>query len=270
MKAIESKQNQNKVRRFSVYLEERRQQILKRLDSDGRVSVLELSRQLGVSEVTIRADLQALADRKLIVRTHGGAIPASEGRYEIALALRRQKQVQQKSRIGRAAAEIITDGDAIFLDSSSTALAIVQHLQNHRQLTVVTNSLTVAHELRDAPGVTVVLPGGTLQRDTDSLVGLNGLAILEKFNIQKGFFGAHGLTIPEGLTDVSADEAKIKRALVGRCRQKIALLDSTKWGQVGLASFAGVDEFNTIITDAQAPANLVKQVRGLGVEVMVV
>jgi DeoR/GlpR family transcriptional regulator of sugar metabolism len=250
-----------------LYLEERRQAILEHVDQEGRVSLTELSQQLGVSEVTIRADLQALAERKLIIRTHGGAIIGSGGIFELALTMRRQRQIQEKSRIGAAAATMVSDGDAIFLDSSSTALAIVRHLKNHRQLTVVTNSLVIAQEMRDASGVTVVMPGGSLQPETASLIGPDGLDVLRKFNIQKGFFGAHGLNLPEGLTDVSADEAEVKRALVAMCRQTIAVLDATKWGRVGLASFARPAEINSVITDVDAPAGLVEQIREAGIEV---
>jgi DeoR/GlpR family transcriptional regulator of sugar metabolism len=271
LKVIESKLKQSKMALSrDLYLEERRQEILRQVDQDGRVSVAALSQRLGVSEVTIRADLQALAERKLVVRTHGGAIPASGGRYELALAMRRQHQVQEKSRIGEAGAALVADGDAIFVDSSSTALAIVQHLKSRRQLTIVTNSLAVAQELQNASQVSVVMPGGTLQNETASLIGIDGLEILRKFNIQKGFFGAHGLSLPEGLTDVSADEADVKRQLVAMCRQNIAVLDATKWGQVGLASFASLDDINLIITDAHAPTNLMEQVRSQGIEIIVV
>jgi len=252
-----------------LFLEERRQEILRRVEEAGRVSVGELSQQLGVSEVTIRADLQALAEQNFIIRTHGGAIPANT-MNELALTLRRQRQVQEKSRIGQAGAALVHDGDAIFLDSSSTALAIVQHLKQHRHLTIITNSLVIAQEMQDTPGVRVVMSGGVLQRETASLVGLDGLEMLRKFNIQKGFFGAHGLNLPEGLTDVSADEAEVKRALVEICRQTIAILDATKWGRVGLASFARPDQLDTVITNADAPAELVEAVRVVGIEVMVV
>lgn len=253
-----------------LYREERRQAILRQVEQVGRVSVAELSQVLGVSEVTIRADLQALAERKLVVRTHGGAIPAGSGMYELALAMRQQRQVQEKSRIGQAGAAMVHNGDAIFIDSSSTALAIVQHLKQHRHVTVITNSLAVAHELQDAPGVRVVIPGGKMQRETASLIGTEGLAMLRKYNIQKGFFGAHGISLPEGLTDVSADEAEVKRELVAMCRQTIAILDATKWGRVGLASFACPEEISAIITDSHAPADLIEQVRAAGIEVIVV
>jgi DeoR/GlpR family transcriptional regulator of sugar metabolism len=93
------------------------------------------------------------------------------------------------------------------------------------------------------------------------LIGIDGLEMLRKFNIQKGFFGAHGINLPEGLTDVSAEEAEVKRAMVAMCRQTVALLDATKWGRVGLASFAQPAEIHTIITDVHAPAELVEQVR---------
>ncbi|RMF04900.1 MAG: DeoR/GlpR transcriptional regulator [Chloroflexi bacterium] len=252
-----------------LYLEERRQAILARITEQGRASVAELSEALGVSGVTIRSDLQALADRKLIIRTHGGAIPAAGNQYEIALALRRQKQVQAKNQIGQAAAALVSDGDAIFVDSSSTALALLPHLKSRRQLTLITNSLAVAQEMQATPTVKVVMPGGTLHHDTASLIGVEGLKVLDKYNIQTGFFGAHGITLTEGLTDVDADEADVKRQLVAMCRRAVVLLDSTKWGQVGLAAFARPQDINTIITDS-VPPDMAAQFRALGVEVTVV
>jgi DeoR/GlpR family transcriptional regulator of sugar metabolism len=256
-----------------LFLEERRQAILDLIEKTGRVSVTDLRQHFGVSEVTIRTDLQALADEGLVVRTHGGAVPAAKGNQglqELSLAVRRQKQVAQKSYIGEKAATMIHDGEAIILDTSSTALAIAARLKNHRELTIVTNSLIVAVEMLDAPGVSVVMPGGTVRRDSASLVGVNGLELVSQFNIQKGFFGAHGLTKAEGLTDVSAAEAEMKRPLVALARQVIAVLDATKWGQVGLMSFAQVEDLDCIITDAQAPVDMVAQLREKGIEVILV
>lgn len=253
---------------MELYLEERRQQILKLVDGSGRVSVTELAHRFGVSEVTIRSDLRSLAEHNLVVRTHGGAVPASRAVGELSLAIRSQQRVPEKERIGSAAAEMVSDGDAIILDSSSTTLAIARRLKRRRDLTVVTNSLAIAFEMHDAPGITVVMPGGTLRRDMSSLVGGNGLERFDRFNLQKGFFGAHGLTVPEGLTDVSAEEAEVKRPLVAKCREVIAVLDATKWGRVGLASFADLSALRCVITDTEAPADMVKQVRALGIRVV--
>lgn len=251
-----------------LFLEERRQSILERITQAGRASVAELSQQFGVSEVTIRADLQALAERNLVIRTHGGAIPALRSPYELSLATRRQQQVAEKGRIGAAAAAMVADGDAIFLDSSSTALAIAQNLKSCRDLTVITNGLTIAQELLDAVGVTVVLIGGMLRRETASLVGGEGLENLRRFNIVKGFFGAHGISVVEGLTDVSLAEAEVKRPLVHLCRQVIGVLDATKWGRAGLASFATLSQIHTIISDTRAPADQVEGLRAAGIEVV--
>ncbi len=251
-----------------LFLEERRQEILGRINQAGRAAVAELSQQYGVSEVTIRADLQALAERNLVVRTHGGAIAAMRTPYELSLATRRQQQVAEKSRIGVVGAAMVGDGDAVFLDSSSTALAIAQNLKNCRDLTVITNGLTIAQELIDAAGVMVVLIGGTLRRETASLVGSEDLGKLQRFNIRKGFFGAHGISVAEGLTDVSLAEAEIKRPLIELCRQVIAVLDATKWGRAGLASFARLEQIQKVITDSHAPAELVASVREAGVEVI--
>lgn len=247
---------------------ERRQEILGRVSQAGRVAVAELSQEFGVSEVTIRTDLQALAEGNLIVRTHGGAILATSGLPILSLSQRLQQQVQQKAHIGAAAARLIADGDAVILDSSSTAFAIAQNLKAHRYVTVITNGLAVAQELLDAPGVTVVVIGGTVRKDTASIVSTGGLDMLRRFNIRKGFFGAHGISLEEGLTDVSAEEAEIKRPLVAMCREVVAVFDATKWGRIGLASFADVSQIARIITDTYAPAELVAQIRQAGVDVI--
>ncbi|WP_298980758.1 DeoR/GlpR family DNA-binding transcription regulator [Caldilinea sp.] len=253
-----------------LYLAERRRAIVELVQTQGRVAVAELSQRFGVSEVTIRADLQALAEQKLLVRTHGGAVRMDNDLGEMALALRRQRQVKEKSRIGQAGAERIEEGDAVFLDSSSTSLAIAHHLKQHRYVTVVTNSLEVVHELFDAPGVDVVLVGGVLQRETASFVGAHGLEEIARLNLQKGFFGAHGVDLLAGLTDVSPDEAAVKRPIAALCRQVIAVLDATKWARVGVASFASLDQVSVIITDAGAPGEMVAAVRARGVEVAIV
>jgi DeoR/GlpR family transcriptional regulator of sugar metabolism len=251
-------------------VQERRHDILDNVQRTGRASVADLSQAFGVSEVTIRADLQMLAEQGLLVRTHGGAIPANRLSPELSLALRRQQQTLAKDHIGEAGAALIEDGDAVYLDTSSTALAIARHLAHHRHVTVITNSIAIVQELIDYPHLAVVVPGGRLRAETASLIGIDGLDFVRRFNIQKGFFGAHGLTMDEGLTDVSVDEADVKRVLVGLCRQVVAVLDATKWGRVGVASFAPLDQIDTIITDHDAPAELVAQARATGVDVLLV
>ncbi len=252
-----------------LYLQERQNEILRLVTAEGRVSVVQLSRRFGVSEVTIRSDLQTLAAQSLVVRTHGGAVPAPKSVSVLPLTARLQLQAREKQRIGRAAAELVLDGDAIFLDTSSTTLTIAKNLKQRRYLTIITNSIAVAQEMLDAPGVTVVMPGGRLRRDTASIVGTDGLEMLRKFNIQKGFFGAHGISLESGLSDVSEDEADVKRPLVTMCRQVIAVFDATKWNKIGLATFAELDQIDIIITD-DAPEEMLGQLRPFGIELRLV
>lgn len=254
----------------SLYPEERRQAILSHLQAQGRVMVSELSEKFGVSEVTVRSDLQILAQQGKILRTHGGAVPAAPGLEDLRLERRRHQHPREKSHIGLAGAKLVGKGDAIFLDSSSTALAIAQHLKQHQYVTVLTSSLAVAQTLLNASGVTVVMPGGIVQRDTASLIDIEGLAYLGQFNIQKGFFGAHGLAIPEGLTDISAEVAAVKHELVHMCRQVIAVIDSSKWGRVGLATFASLDDIDVVLSDRDAPPDLVRKIRERGISVQLV
>ncbi|NOX62549.1 MAG: DeoR/GlpR transcriptional regulator [Chloroflexi bacterium] len=250
-----------------MYPQERRQAILRLLEKQGRVMVTELSKAFSVSEVTVRGDLQALAEQGKLIRTHGGAVPIGASEDNLKLERRKRQHPVEKSLIGVAAAAMVEKGDAIYLDGSSTALAIARNLKQHELVTVLTNSVAVAQELMGAPGVRVVLSGGALQPETASLIDVDGLSYFDKFNIQTGFFGAHGLAIPEGLTDISADVAAVKRELVGRCRQVVAIIDASKWGRVGLATFADITDIDLVLTDKDAPLELVRQVQRMGVEV---
>jgi DeoR/GlpR family transcriptional regulator of sugar metabolism len=253
-----------------LFQQERREQIVVRVRETGRVSVAELSEQFGVTQATIRADLDALAAEHLLIRTHGGALALDEERLELSFDFRRRLHVTQKSRIGAAAAAMIQDGEAIVLDASTTALAVATQIGERRELTVLTNGILVAMALVDSPDITIVMPGGFLRRDSISMVGDEGHEFIEHFNFQKGFFGAKGITLEDGLTDVNSAEVAVKRDMVTHARQVIAIVDSSKWGQVGFASFASIDEIDCVITDEDAPSDMVTALRGADVDVMIV
>jgi DeoR/GlpR family transcriptional regulator of sugar metabolism len=239
------------------------------LGRDSRVSVADLSQRFNLSQATIRSDLDALAAQGVLVRTHGGAIAPDRSDLELSFDVRRRLYPVQKQRIGAAAAALVEDGEAIALDASTTALALARHIKGRRELTVITNGLIVAMALLDTPGITVLMPGGFLRRDSVSLVGHEGNEFLEQFNFQKGFFGAKGLTLEEGLTDVNSDEVLVKRELVAHARQIIAIVDSGKWGRVGFAAFASIDQLDFVITDGGAPPDMVAALREVGVDVII-
>ncbi len=252
-----------------LFLQERRERILALLEQEGRVSVTALSQRLGVSQATIRTDLDALAAQNLLVRTHGGAIAADRTGLELSFDVRRRLHTAQKERIAAAAAAMVADGDAILLDASTTALALAHQIKGRRELTVLTNGVLIALALLDAPDITILMPGGFLRRDSVSIVGAEGHEVIEKYNFQKGFFGAKGLTLEEGLTDVNSAEVAIKKDMVAHARQVIAIVDSSKWGQVGFASFASIEQLDCVITDPDAPSDMVAALRQAGVNVII-
>jgi DeoR/GlpR family transcriptional regulator of sugar metabolism len=252
-----------------LFQQERRDRIVALLGEVGRASVAELSERFDVTPATIRADLDALAAERLLTRTHGGALALDEERLELSFDFRRRLHAAQKIDIGAAAAGMVEDGEAIILDASTTALAVATQLQDRRELTVLTNGLLIALALIDLPGITVVMPGGFVRRDSASMIGDEGHEFIERFNFQRGFFGAKGFTLEEGLTDVNTAEVSIKRDLVAHARQVVAVVDSSKWGRVGFASFASIDQLDCIVTDAGAPPDMMAALREAGVDVVI-
>lgn len=250
-------------------LTERRQAILSALEDAGQLSVSELSVRFDVSEVTIRNDLQALSEQGFLLRTRGGAM-ATQIMPEMSFDIRQQQHAGQKARIGKAAAELVQPGDTIAIDASTTAQAIIPHIRHLPELTVVTNSLKAALSFLGYPHVHVILPGGSLRRESISVVGQVSGDLMQNIHIRTGFFGARGLSVAEGVTDVNLEEVKTKQTLVERCQRVVVMADARKWGQVATATFASLEQVDVIITDVDAPAEMVEEVRRKGVEVVTV
>lgn len=255
--------------RKEYHLAMRRQAILNTLDKAGEVSVAELSEQFHVSEVTIRQDLQALSRQNLLLRTRGGAItPAAQA--ELSFEVREQQQAEKKARIARAAAKLVQPGDSIAIDASTTAQALIPLLRGVPELTIITNSLRAAINLLRAPQIHVIVPGGSLRRDSVSLVSLREDEFFKGLNARVGFFGARGITPEQGLTDINLEEAHTKHKMVEICQRVVGVLDGSKWGQMAVVTFASLNEVDCIITDDSAPVDLVSIVKSRGVDVTVV
>jgi len=252
-----------------LFPEERYRQILTALEQTGRISVEDLSREFGISQVTIRSDLQYLASQKLLVRTHGGAIQVPADDEELAFSSRIELHSPEKEQIGRAAAAMVEDGDVIGLDASTTALAIASFLTEKTDLTIVTNGLALANRMLQVPGITVYLIGGFLRRDALSLVGSPGLDFLTELHIRRYFFSAHGLTIDEGLTEMNAQEGATKEYFIRHARQAIAVMDSSKIGRASLHSFAALKNIHSIITNPDAPRTYLERIKAAGIQVII-
>ncbi len=250
--------------------EERRQHVLRLLETRDSVHVAELAEAFSVSEVTIRSDLAALARQGLVARVRGGVRALQEGQSEVGFDLRLRLEVERKRAIGRAAAALVDEGEAVALDASTTAYYLALELRGKRELVVVTNGLLVATALADSPGISVLVTGGMLRLSAMSLVGDLGTDVLRATRINKGFLGARGLSLERGLMDLNPDEVRIKQEMADACEQVYGIFDGTKWHRSALLTFVPVDQLAGIITDSSAPASDVDAWRGAGVEVVTV
>ena len=183
----------------------------------------------------------------------GGVRALSQGQSEVGFDLRLRLEVERKRAIARAAAGLVGEGEAVALDASTTAYYLALELRAKRELVVVTNGLLVATALADAPGITVLVTGGTLRLSAMSLVGDLGTDVLRTTRINKGFLGARGLSLERGLMDLNPDEVRIKQEMADACEQVYGIFDGTKWHRSALLSFVATDDLNGIVTDSSAP-----------------
>jgi DeoR/GlpR family transcriptional regulator of sugar metabolism len=244
--------------------------VLELLETRGSVHVAELAETFSVSEVTVRSDLSTLARQGLVARVRGGVRALHHGQSEVGFDLRLRLEVERKRAIARAAAALVGEGEAVALDASTTAYYLALELRAKRELVVVTNGLLVATALADAPGVTVLVTGGTLRLSAMSLVGDLGTDVLRTTRINKGFLGARGLSLERGLMDLNPDEVRIKQEMADACEQVYGILDGTKWHRSALLAFVPTDDLSGIITDSGAPAAEVEAWRAAGVPVITV
>jgi DeoR family transcriptional regulator of aga operon len=219
---------------------ERRARIAELVAQHGAVYVNELSRMFGVSEVTIRSDLDVMAKQGLVVRDRGGAIANTKTNLATVFEQRATLNLEEKQRIGRAAAGLVTPGETIIMDAGTTLMEMAKSIENVAPLTVVTNAVNVATQVGIVPGVNVVLVGGSLSRETISTVGTIAERDLSDLLAQKVFLGTHAIDPEEGAVDVAIELAGVKRAMIRAARQVILLADSSKWGRGDNGAFAKV------------------------------
>lgn len=255
-----------------AFADERQAEIARFVEDRGRARVTELADEYGVSTVTIRKDLDTLAESGRIIRTHGGAIAPRVRGQDLAHDVRDRMQRTEKAAIGELAATRVADGESIIIDASTTGLYLARELMKRtagQSLTIVTNSIRLATEVASRPDIAVLLMGGRVRGRSLSLVGQLGDAVLGRVNVQKAFVGAAGFTLEEGLSETTEEEAQIKRAMVSAAREIYALVDNSKWGRVASATFCPAEELTGVFTDASAPREMVDTLAGKGIEVIV-
>ena len=222
----------------------------KYVTAKGSASMEELCQQFDVSINTVRRDVVELIRRGTVEKVYGGVTARRSEQALTPYAERRSNRESVKAAIGRKAAEMVQDGDIIFIDSGTTTLQMIDHLANVRDLTVITNNMEAVIRALPYENITVIVLPGQLSRKTNSLTGDDTVSSLRRYNVRVAFMAATGLSV-HGATNSSPREYEIKRAAVDRCDKAVLLVNQEKIGVTGLMTFAPLNAFDAVVTDTK-------------------
>jgi DeoR family transcriptional regulator of aga operon len=234
----------------------------------GSIGLAELSDTLGISAATARRDLSDLAAQNLILRTHGG-VSALERGHEIPVALRDTRFKEAKRAIAKAMVQRLpSEKHVIALSGGTTTASVARELANHRDIAVVTNSLTIANLVSSYAGVRVVMTGGFLRPKSLELVGALAENTFNSVNVGTAILGADGVSASAGVTTHDETEARTNHAMVSKAQRTIVVADGSKIGRAALAKMAEISDITTLITDDSADPDELQRLRDAGVEVV--
>jgi DeoR family transcriptional regulator of aga operon len=253
-----------------MLIEERRQHIIKLAQQNGRVLVEDLSRDLGISRITIRKDLDYLQNRGALQRTHGGALlPQAGTLFDPSLKEKESRYYEEKQRISAAAVALIKEGQCVLLDSGTTTTAIAKALKEFSRLTVITNAVNIAAEL-SGTDFEVILTGGSLRKNSFSLVGPLAEEMLQDMHADILFLGVDGFDLEIGLTTPNLMESRVNRAMVKAATTIVAVCDSTKFNRRSLSKIVDATAIHHVITDNNLPKATADALRSLGIRLTLV
>jgi DeoR/GlpR family transcriptional regulator of sugar metabolism len=233
-----------------VLAKQRQSMILEHVRRSGGVRVSELTELLSVSDMTVRRDLDVLARHGLIEKVHGGATLASAPSLdEPGFEAKSSRELSEKEAIAQTASRLVRPGTAIAISAGTTTWALARFIMNVRDLTIVTNSIRVADVLQQAPGSPTVILTGGVRTPSDAMVGPVADLAIRSLHFDTLFLGCHGMDPRAGLTTPNLAESETNRCFVRGARQVVVTADHTKWGTVGLSSFASLSEVDVLITD---------------------
>jgi DeoR family transcriptional regulator of aga operon len=257
-------------RNSQLLIEERRQYIVGLAQRDGRVLVEELSESLGISRITIRKDLDYLQGRGVLQRTHGGALlPGNGALADPSLQEKEGRHSHEKVRIAAAAAALVQEGHCVLLDSGTTTTAIARALKRFSQLTIITNAVNIAGEL-SATDFEVLLTGGSLRKNSFSLVGPIAEEMLRDMHADILFLGVDGFDLEVGLTTPNVMESRVNRAMVRASSLVVAVCDSTKFNRRSLSKIVEASAIHHVITDRDLSQETAESLRSAGIKLTLV
>ncbi|SPT68448.1 HTH-type transcriptional repressor glcR [Anaerobiospirillum thomasii] len=227
----------------------RKEFILNELSVKGRVFVLDLSEQMNVSIETARRDIKALSDENLLKRIHGGAVKTTSA-FEASFKERLSTNLNKKKAIGLKAKELLHPGLSLFIDCGSTTLAFASTLNDIENLTVITNSPRIAKSVWEANNSTkIYMLGGEYRGETFQNIGGRVIRQIEEFNTDIAIIGAGGISLTDGISASSIEEAEIAKAMINNSESNIVLADKSKLNNKSLCKIAGLDKIDNIIID---------------------
>lgn len=250
-------------------LSERHKAILESLRNSGSVDVGVLSQQLKVSAVTIRKDLDMLEEKKLLYRTHGGAILADPYIATRKVSEKEKLHPELKRRIGQRAIELLSPQDALIIASGTTVQAFARCIPNMK-MTVITSAMNVAMELLDKPDIEIIQLGGIIRHSSASVVSEYAIRMLDNFACNKLFLGVDGIDPEYGLSTTHLQEASLNRMMIHSATKTIVLADSSKFGRRGFSKICDMSDIDHVITDSGTPAKMLDAMAERGVKVTVV
>lgn len=256
--------------RPEMLIDERRQHILELIQHQGRALVSDLSEQLNISQITIRKDLDYLQSKGVIQRSHGGALRVqSSALIDPTLQEKQKHNFREKERIAAAATKMVEEGQCVILDSGTTTTAVAERLKRFKQLTVITNAVNIAAELAGTD-FEVILVGGTLRKNSFSLVGPLAEDNLEEMHADILFLGVDGFDLEVGITTPNFLESRVNRAMVKAARQVVAVCDSSKFNRRSLSRIAPPGAIHHVITDQNLPKDIQEALRAMGIALTLV
>ena len=239
-----------------MFAEERRKEIIKNLEKTKRASVNELSEEFEVSRATIRRDLSELEKKGFLRRTHGGAILSGSSKLEPSYKEKEDHYAKEKAAIGKKAADIIKDGDTVYIDAGTTTRNIIDYISDKNNLTIVTNAHHIIKKVKESNlECELVVVGGNFKWTTEAMIGPMAEAFLDKLRVDKAFIGVNGFNLEAGATTPDPREAKMKEIAVSIAAENFFLFDRSKWEEVYFCKFADLSMINFIITDQLSREN---------------
>ena len=252
----------------SLIPEQRRQQILQHLRTRGVLSYREITELLGISHMTARRDVAALADEGKVEVTQGGVLAVTKLLQEPHRSVKEAADLPAKAAIARHAAELVSDSMTVYLDAGTTVQAMSPYLRHRRDLTIVSNDLATATSFLDFPGVDLICVGGRVDRDNKSMIGRLAALTLAELSLDIAFLSSSSWDVRHGVT--TPVEAKIdpKRAAMASAEKTVLLADSSKFGRYAKYRVLALEELDLIISDAGLNETAARQIQGLGVDVV--